>query len=132
MTTFDPDWITVCRIDDIPPLGARVVKRPEGAPVALFRTAGDRVFALLDRCPHRGGPLSQGIVHGEQVTCPLHGFNIAFGNGCALPPDDGGTPVFSVACDGDAVLLRRSELASLATGDDASGASACTEPGHAA
>ena len=66
------DWIAVCRVDDIPVLGARRVARERGAAVAVFRTADDRVFALLDRCPHKGGPLSQGIVFGDGVACPLH------------------------------------------------------------
>jgi nitrite reductase (NADH) small subunit len=117
MSALSHEWIAVCQIDDIAPLGARVVTRTHGAPIALFRTASDTVFALLDRCPHKGGPLSQGIVHGEQVTCPLHGFNIAFHSGCALPPDDGCTTVFSVVRDGDTILLKRSELASLGVDD---------------
>ena len=66
------DWVTVCRVEDIPRLGARRVAREAGAAVAVFRTADDGVFALLDRCPHKGGPLSQGIVFGESVACPLH------------------------------------------------------------
>ncbi|WP_063532905.1 nitrite reductase (NAD(P)H) small subunit [Burkholderia sp. MSMB1589WGS] len=119
MSATQPEWIAVCQLDDIPPLGARVLTRAAGAPIALFRTASDAVFALLDRCPHKGGPLSQGIVHGEQVTCPLHGFNVAFASGCALPPDDGCTTVFSVKRDGGAVLLARTELATLGV-DDAS------------
>ena len=65
-------WQAVCRLDEIPLLGARRVARTVGVDVALFRTADDGVFALLDRCPHRGGPLSQGIVFGSRVACPLH------------------------------------------------------------
>ncbi|WP_179404447.1 nitrite reductase small subunit NirD [Burkholderia guangdongensis] len=114
MSSLEQEWIAVCNLDDIPPLGARVVKRPNGGPVAVFRTDGDAVFALLDRCPHRGGPLSQGIVHGGQVTCPLHGYNIALDSGCAMLPDEGCTTPFSVERAGDAVLLKRSELATLA------------------
>jgi len=64
-------WIEICRLDDIPPLGARVVTA-KGGNIALFRGAGDEVYGLDDRCPHKGGPLSQGIVHGERITCPLH------------------------------------------------------------
>jgi nitrite reductase (NADH) small subunit len=59
------EWKVICRVDDIPVLGSRRVARPRGMDVAVFRTADDKVFALLDRCPHKGGPLSQGIVHGE-------------------------------------------------------------------
>ena len=77
-------WTPVCALADIPRLGARVVERaerPAAATSRVFRTADDRVFALADRCPHKGGPLSQGIVHGDRVTCPLHNWNIDLGTG---------------------------------------------------
>jgi len=70
------DWKPICLVTDIPVLGARRVSRSEGLPVAIFRNAEDKVFALLDRCPHKGGPLSQGIVFGESVACPLHNWTI--------------------------------------------------------
>ncbi|HEX7637363.1 MAG TPA: nitrite reductase small subunit NirD [Burkholderiaceae bacterium] len=104
------DWTTLCRIDDIPPLGARRVRREAGADVALFRTGDDRVFALLDRCPHKGGPLSQGIVFGEHVACPLHNWAIGLADGRARAPDEGGTPTFSVRVVDGAVQMRPDEL----------------------
>jgi len=64
------EWTPICRIDDIPVLGSRRVARPQGLDVAVFRNDMDEVFALLDRCPHKGGPLSQGIVFGTSVACP--------------------------------------------------------------
>lgn len=104
------DWLRVCARDDIPVLGARVVRREGGDDVALFRTQDDHVFAVIDRCPHRGGPLSQGIVHGRSVTCPLHGWNIGLDDGHAVAPDVGCAQVFQVReLDGD-VYLRRDEL----------------------
>ena len=72
-------------------LGARRVARASGAAVAVFRNAEDKVFALLDRCPHKGGPLSQGIVFGESVACPLHNWTIGLADGCAAAPDAGCT-----------------------------------------
>jgi nitrite reductase (NADH) small subunit len=108
-------WTTICRIDDIPLLGARRVARDKGAAVALFRTAGNRVFALLDRCPHKGGQLSQGIVFGESVACPLHNWTIGLGSGCAAAPDEGSTPSFQVNLVGEEVQLDADELASLGT-----------------
>jgi nitrite reductase (NADH) small subunit len=81
--------IRVCRLDDIPPLGARRYVRDAGTTIAIFRTAGDGVFALKDQCPHKGGPLSQGIVHGESVTCPLHNWCIGLRDGAATAPDEG-------------------------------------------
>lgn len=89
----------VCRLDDIPVLGSRVVERP-GHPdgsIAIFRTSSDRVFALLDRCPHRGGPLSQGIVYGERVACPLHNWSIELASGEAVAPDHGCARAFQTA-----------------------------------
>ena len=83
------DWTVICRVQDIPVLGARRVARERGMDVAVFRNGEDQVFALLDRCPHKGGPLSQGIVSGDSVTCPLHGWNIALDSGQACAPDVG-------------------------------------------
>ena len=82
-------WVRICRLDDIPVLGARVLERADQDNIALFRTATDQVYAVLDRCPHKGGPLSQGIVAGETVTCPLHSWNIALATGEACAPDVG-------------------------------------------
>lgn len=98
-------WVRVCRLEDIPPLGARVLRR-EGGDIAVFRTAENEVFALLDRCPHKGGPLSQGIVHGSKVACPLHGWNIRLEDGCAVAPDEGCAEIFSVRVEGGEVFLK--------------------------
>jgi nitrite reductase (NADH) small subunit len=108
------EWTAICRVDDIPRLGARRVRRPGGGDVALFRTADDRVFALLDRCPHKGGPLSQGIVFGEHVACPLHNWAIALTDGAARAPDVGCTTRFAVQVIDGAVSLDARELATLA------------------
>ena len=110
-----PDWRMICRIDDIPVLGARRVARPSGIDVAVFRNAEDQVFALLDRCPHKGGPLSQGIVFGTSVACPLHNWAIGLDDGCAKAPDEGCTPRFAVKVDGGVVYLDAIELAGHAT-----------------
>jgi nitrite reductase (NADH) small subunit len=103
-------WTAVCRVDDIPRLGARRVAREHGAAVAVFRTADDRLFALLDRCPHKGGPLSQGIVAGDGVSCPLHNWTIGLGDGCARAPDAGCTPTFALRVDAGTVFLDADEL----------------------
>jgi nitrite reductase (NADH) small subunit len=103
-------WKAVCNVADIPVLGARVVKRAMQPDVAIFRNSEDAVFALLDRCPHRGGPLSQGIVFGERVACPLHNWNIELNSGCAVAPDEGCTPKFSVKVENGQVYLDAAEL----------------------
>jgi nitrite reductase (NADH) small subunit len=107
-------WKPVCRVEDIPTLGARRVERPAGLPVALFRTAQDEIHALLDRCPHKGGPLSQGIVFGSSVACPLHNWTIELNSGCARAPDEGSTPRFAVKVEQGLVHLDANELATLA------------------
>jgi nitrite reductase (NADH) small subunit len=104
------EWTAVCRVDDIPLLGARRVARERGAAVAVFRTADDRLFALLDRCPHKGGPLSQGIVAGDGVSCPLHNWSIGLGDGCARAPDAGCTPTFALRVEAGTVFLDAEEL----------------------
>ena len=88
-------WLDVGPLDALPRRGARVV-HVAGLDIAVFRTGEGRVFALRDRCPHRGGPLSQGIVHGERVTCPLHEWVIDLRSGNAVGADTGCTPAFAV------------------------------------
>ncbi len=107
------DWKLICRVQDIPVLGARRVRRAKGPDVAVFRTESDAVFALLDRCPHKGGPLSQGIVFGERLACPLHNWTIALADGRAQAPDEGCTPSFAVRLDDGAVYLDAQELDTL-------------------
>ncbi len=104
------NWQRVCDLKDLPPLGARVVSHAQGD-IAVFRGAGEEVFALLDRCPHKGGPLSQGIVFGRHVSCPLHGWTIGLADGVAVAPDQGCTPGFEVRLDGGQVYLRLPALA---------------------
>jgi nitrite reductase (NADH) small subunit len=105
------NWKYICHVQDIPRQGARRVARPRGLEVALFRTAGDVVFALLDRCPHKGGPLSQGTVFGKSVACPLHNWTIGLCSGQAAAPDEGCTPAFQVKVEDGAVFLDADELA---------------------
>jgi nitrite reductase (NADH) small subunit len=98
------DWIDIGRIDDIPRQGARTVQTGQG-PVAVFRTADDVIFALLNRCPHRGGPLSEGIVAGRTVACPLHNWVIDLTDGQAVAPDKGCAPRVPVQVEGGRVRL---------------------------
>ena len=108
-------WKPICRVDDIPVLGARRVQRAQGLEVAVFRTEANEVFALLDRCPHKGGPLSQGIVFGNSVACPLHNWTIGLCDGQAQAPDEGCTPKFAVKVENGQVFLDADELAGHAT-----------------
>ena len=105
------EWTSICRVDDIPVLGSRRVARAQGLDVAVFRNDANEVFALLDRCPHKGGPLSQGIVFGTSVACPLHNWTIGLCTGQAAAPDEGCTPKFQVKVENNVVHLNQSELA---------------------
>lgn len=109
-------WIEIGLLTEIPRMGARVVQTPIGD-VAVFRTADDGVFAVRDRCPHRGGPLSQGIVHGHRVTCPLHNWVIDLETGSALGPDTGCTRTLAVAVIDGTVRLCL-ELLGMEAADD--------------
>ena len=98
------DWIEVCRVEDIPRLGARVLP-VTGKNIAVFRTAEDEVFAVDDQCPHKKGPLSQGIVHGNLVTCPMHNLVLDLSQGEAVPPDEGCVVTYPVKVDQGKVFL---------------------------
>ena len=110
MRPKDQEWTSVCAVDAVPILGARVIQRLSGGNVAVFRTEESKVFALLDSCPHKGGPLSQGIVYGERVACPLHNWQIGLADGCAQAPDTGCTVRFDTRVEGGQVLMKRSDL----------------------
>jgi nitrite reductase (NADH) small subunit len=103
------DWIEVGTLEDIPRQGARVV-RTAGGDIAVFRTLDNEVFALRDKCPHKGGPLSQGIVHGRRVACPLHDWKIHLDTGLAVAPDEGCAARFPVKLlDGRVYLSPKTE-----------------------
>ena len=99
------NWTQVAPLNDIPKLGARVV-RHNGRDIAVFRNDADEVFAMNDQCPHKGGPLSQGIVSGNSVTCPLHGMNICFTDGQALAPDEGCVGTYPAKVENGTVYLQ--------------------------
>lgn len=98
------EWLDIGALEDIPPRGARMVKTSRGD-IAVFRTADDRLFALDDRCPHKGGPLSQGIVQGHAVTCPLHNWVVSLETGKAQGADEGCTRTVAVQQRDGRVLL---------------------------
>jgi nitrite reductase (NADH) small subunit len=110
MTHFAESWLDICALQDIPAQGARVVKTAQGC-VAVFRTADDQVFATADRCPHKGGPLSEGIVHGFSVTCPLHNWVFSLETGMALGADSGEIATYPARIQGGRILLEISRLA---------------------
>ncbi len=97
-------WIDVGHIDEVPLRGARLIKTHIGC-IAIFRTAEAEVFAATNNCPHKGGPLSEGIVHGQSVTCPLHNWVFDLNTGEAQGADDGRITTYPVRLEGSRILL---------------------------
>ena len=97
-------WTEVGPLVDIPKKGSRVLVTAEGD-VAVFRTSGDQIFALFDQCPHKKGPLSQGIVYDNRVACPLHNWVIDMNSGEATGPDEGCTRTFETKIENGAVCI---------------------------
>ena len=98
------NWTKVGKLADIPRLGARII-RHGGTNIAIFRTGDDRIFALENRCAHKGGPLSEGIVHGCRVTCPLHNWVFDLETGQAVGPDEGEVPTYAVKVEEGIIFI---------------------------
>ncbi|PCH45522.1 MAG: nitrite reductase (NAD(P)H) small subunit [Hyphomicrobiales bacterium] len=109
MNATTANWVALGQLEDIPVQGSRCVTAGEKT-IALFRTMDDRVFALEDKCPHKDGPLSQGIVHDGCVTCPLHNWVIALDTGEAQGADEGRVARFPVKIEDGEILLDASGL----------------------
>lgn len=97
-------WVRIGSLNDIPRRGARCVASPRGR-IAVFRTNDDQIFAIDDRCPHQGGPLSQGIVHGTSVTCPLHNWVISLESGKAVGADQGEVRTIPIKIEADDIFI---------------------------
>ena len=114
---MEPEWLDIGPVSQLPALGARTLPVRGGAEIAIFRTATGSVHALVNACPHKQGPLSQGIVHDTSVTCPLHNWRISLLTGQALGADKGCVPVIPVKIDSGRILIARAEaLAGLGAG----------------
>jgi len=107
MSPHDVNWVDVCALEDVPSQGSRIVKSPAGC-LALFRTTSDEIFALDDKCPHKGGPLSQGIIHDKFVTCPLHSWVFSLETGEAQGADEGRVPTTPVRIQNGRVEIQLS------------------------
>ena len=101
---MNTNWTEVGLLAEIPPQGSRVISSKDGD-VAVFRTSGDEVFALFDQCPHKKGPLSQGIVYDKRVACPLHNWVIELDSGEATGPDEGCTRSFATKVEDGVVFI---------------------------
>ncbi|MGC1496697.1 MAG: nitrite reductase small subunit NirD [Sulfitobacter sp.] len=103
------NWMDIAALDDVPQRGARVVKTHQGC-VAVFRTSADEVYALNNSCPHKGGPLAEGIVHGASVTCPLHNWVFSLETGLAQGADSGRVDTYPAKVENGRILLDRTAL----------------------
>jgi nitrite reductase (NADH) small subunit len=101
------EWIEIGAVTDIPRRGARCVNTPNGK-IAIFRTMEDQVFAIDDKCPHKNGPLSQGIVHGAFVTCPLHNWVFSLETGEAQGADEGRVATVPLKVEDGRILMAAS------------------------
>ena len=104
-------WVDIGALSDIPLRGARVVRSQVGC-IAVFRTGENEAFAIDDRCPHKAGPLSQGIVHGRSVTCPLHNWVISLETGAAQGADKGQVRTFVLKIEKGRILFERAAIKS--------------------
>lgn len=104
-----PEWLDIGPVEQLPALGARTLPVQGGEEIAIFRTANGEVYALVNKCPHKNGPLSQGIVHDTSVACPLHNWRISLVTGKALGEDEGCVPTIPVKIEGGRIMLSRAE-----------------------
>jgi nitrite reductase (NADH) small subunit len=111
MTTACANWKNIGPVGNIPLTGARrLCLKSQGRPVAVFRTGDGEIFALVDECPHKKGPLSEGIIAGKTVTCPLHNWVIGLDDGQAVAPDTGAAAPLSVRIVGGDIYIHLPEL----------------------
>ncbi len=111
------NWLDIGPITQIEPGTARTLPVVGGEEIAVFLTMRGEFFAIRNQCPHKQGPLSQGIVHGDVVTCPLHNWNISLRSGKALGGDEGCVPTIPLKVDAGRIYLLRSAV--IGGGDEA-------------
>ena len=104
-------WLDIGPVTQIEPGMAATLPVEGGDEIAVFHTMRGEFYALVNKCPHKQGPLSQGIVHGNVVACPLHNWNISLKSGEALgdDPDERGAcvPVIPLRVDAGRIYLLR-------------------------
>jgi len=98
------NWIEVCKLDEIPPSQARTVNA-DNTMIAVFRLTDDRVKAVENRCPHKQGPLAEGIISGDNILCPLHNWRISLESGEVAAPDHGCVKTYPAKVENGQVFL---------------------------
>ncbi|MGH1352457.1 MAG: nitrite reductase small subunit NirD [Methyloligellaceae bacterium] len=104
-TELTGTWVEIGPVADVPPLGSRVFRLPN-VHIAIIRAEEDKIFAIENKCPHKNGPLSEGIVHGCRVTCPLHNWVIELETGEAVAPDEGKVATWPVRVDNGNIFVQ--------------------------
>ena len=107
MSVSQSDWLDIGPTAQIDPGMAATLPVDGGEEIAVFHTIGGEFYALINKCPHKQGPLSQGIVHGDSVSCPLHNWKISLKSGKALGDDEGCTPTIPLKVDAGRLYLLR-------------------------
>lgn len=107
------NWLKVAPLQDIQKLGARVVRTQnsegDALEIGVFRLDDDSIFAINNRCPHKGGPLSEGLVYGDKIACPMHSWKISLVNGKAEEPDEGKVACYQTKVEAGMVYLKLKE-----------------------
>ncbi len=104
------DWLDIGPVGQIEAGTARTLPVEGAQELAIFHTLRGEFFAIVNACPHKKGPLSQGIVHGDVVTCPLHNWNISLRDGRALGDDEGCVPTIPLRVDAGRIYLLRAAV----------------------
>lgn len=98
------DWVEVAAVDEFEEGRARIVRLNNGDRVAVFRHK-NRLSAIANACAHQNGPLGEGRIMDDCVTCPWHGFQYRLTDGCSPAPFTEKVPTYALRRDGDAILV---------------------------
>lgn len=102
---LETQLVKVAHVDEIPYQVGKEVS-VDNIEIAIFRLSSGKFKAVENRCPHKQGPLSEGIVSGEFVFCPLHDWKIDLTSGDVQKPDDGCVQTYSVEVMNNEVFIR--------------------------
>lgn len=98
-------WIAALNINEIPSMGSRILyyKNDE---IAIFKTKDGNVHAISNICPHKKGKLSEGLVHENMVTCPLHNWDIDLKTGIAKGEDCDCTTTYEIMIKEELIYIK--------------------------
>ncbi|MFW7381538.1 MAG: nitrite reductase small subunit NirD [Oligoflexus sp.] len=102
------NWYLIGTIHDIPRQGAQLLQFGDRQ-LGIFRTYQDEFYAINAQCPHAGGPLTEGLIHGHYVSCPLHDWTINLKTGICQAPDEGQVSCYPLLIDGEDIWIALQE-----------------------